>query len=52
MTFKVITCRYVLIAMSLLGVKAPDRRLPEKPFPYTGHHLEEEVAPFEVLLLN
>lgn len=34
------------------GVKAPDRRLPEKPFPYTGHRLEEEVALFEVLLLN
>lgn len=34
------------------GVRAPDRRLPEKPFPYTGQHLEEEVAPFEVLLLN
>lgn len=33
------------------GVKAPDLILPEKPFPCTGHHLGEEVAPFEVLLL-
>ena len=34
------------------GVKALDLRLPEKPFPCTGHRLGEEVAPFEVLRLN